>query len=42
VATWDERAGWYIEMVTDPERGFNHLAADVAFLAIAAQKHAPS
>jgi SAM-dependent methyltransferase len=30
VATWDERAGWYIEMVTDPERGFNHLAADVA------------
>jgi len=25
--TWDEAASWYLEMVTDPARGFNDLAA---------------
>jgi 2-polyprenyl-3-methyl-5-hydroxy-6-metoxy-1,4-benzoquinol methylase len=28
--TWDEAADWYIDMVGDPSRGFNDLAADVA------------
>jgi SAM-dependent methyltransferase len=28
--TWDDAAEWYVSMVRDPLRGFNHLAADVA------------
>jgi 2-polyprenyl-3-methyl-5-hydroxy-6-metoxy-1,4-benzoquinol methylase len=30
VATWDEAADWYLAMVGDPGRGFNHLATDTA------------
>jgi 2-polyprenyl-3-methyl-5-hydroxy-6-metoxy-1,4-benzoquinol methylase len=30
VSAWDDRAAWYVEMVRDERRGFNHLAADVA------------
>lgn len=28
--TWDEAARWYVEMVRDPQRGFNDLAAATA------------
>lgn len=30
VTRWDEAAGWYLGMVGDHHRGFNHLAADTA------------
>lgn len=30
MANWDEAAAWYLARVNDVERGFNHLATDIA------------